>query len=187
VNRLITVNDVALYLKTAPTPAYETHIDTAHALVAAVILTPTLDRRSVSERHKLKYDSELIELRDGPIALVDSVTSNGTALDLNDLVIGYWTIQYPDGFRRGDQIDVVYRAGYRKPEASDDPEIPDLITRALILAAEQIFSTPNTDIVYEKIGDYTRQTAAGVPGRQETSTLDPRTVTLLRPFRRPQL
>jgi hypothetical protein len=186
--RLINPNQVCEFLKIAVTPAIEPHIDTAHALVASAILTRSLDRRDVTETHKLKYDSELLELRDGPIAVVDSITVNGTALDLDDVIVGNWTIQYPDGFSKGDVIEVEYRAGFSKPQNSDDPAIPDAIIRALILGSAQLYSTPNTDVVYEKIGDYTKQTAAGVPGRQEgTAALDPRTLSLVQEFKRPRL
>ena len=182
-NRLITTGDVCEYLKIADTATLEPHIDTAHALVAAAIQTTSLDRREVTERHRLRNDCEILQLRDGPITDVISVEVNGEAMDLEDLVTRAWSIENPDGWLTDDVIEVEYVVGFIDDSATD---VPDNIRQALIAAAAQAYQTPNTDLVYEKIGDYTRQTMSGVPGRQSTSALDPRTLLFLREYKKPQ-
>jgi hypothetical protein len=184
-NRLISSEDVCRYLKIANTASVEPHIDTGHALVSAALLTSSLDQRAVvQEKHTLKYDSELIELRDGPIVEVTAITVNGTAMDLDDVIIGWWTIQYPDGWSRGDVIKVDYLVGWGDISGGSLTP-PDGIVQALIQAAAQVFNTPSSDLVYEKIGDYTKQTAQGVPGSKDHTALEPRTLLLLQPYKRP--
>jgi hypothetical protein len=154
--RLISKEDVCSYLHITVTAAVEPQIDVAHTLVASCLRVDTLDRDShTAEKHKPKFDTNLIELRHGPIHEVQAVRRNGRALDLDDLLIGRWTIRNPDGWARHDVIEVDYTTGFQESSSED---VPTNVLDALTLTAAKLYSrsTSNADptITSERIGDY---------------------------------
>lgn len=180
---LINEKEVADYLKVDNSPALRPHILTAQGQIAAAIRVDSILERDRTETIRPANDANLIILRDGPLASVTSVTVDGTTLDLDTLWLRKWSIEKTDeDFPGGSTIVVVYKAGYTSAT------IPDSLKRALIVTAAAIFNQPNLDLVYEKIGDYTRQTASGVPGGQgqSSTSLNPAAAELIREFIRPR-
>jgi hypothetical protein len=182
---LILEKDVADYLKVANSPTFGPHILTAQAQVAAEMRVTSLLENTGTEKIRPANDTDTLVVREGPIASVASVTVDGVSMDLSDLRIGRWVIERTDGdeFLGGSTVAIVKTYGFTSAT------LPDNLKRALIVTAAAIFNQPNLDLVYEKIGDYTRQTASGVPGRQgnASGSLSPPAVALIREFVRPRV
>lgn len=181
---LITTLEVADYLKIADTYRLIPHIASAHALVAAEIGVHTLEEREVVDEFESYYDRELLQVTDGPIASVESVTIGDETLDLATLKIGQWTIRRRRDLWLADgEITVNFTAGYRGPDDSVGENTPQAIKEALIVSAAQLYQVPDASLTYEQIGDYSRKREVRSGGAAVVSEVK----LLLRHYKRPKL
>lgn len=127
-----------------------------------------------------------IEVDDGPITKLNSVTVNGTALDADVVEIaGHWTIFRNDRqlFPRATTIVLDYLAGYSINSSDGETNMPRNVLQAILTMAVGFFANPITDLTEERIGDY-----AYVKGRaqgEEEQTIPLMVQNLLSAVRRP--
>jgi len=189
VKRLITREDVNGLLNVPATADIEPSIAAAEAMASAYIEAASLHDRAVVERHVILYDmdqDETIEVRDGPIASVESMSVSGSAVALDsvgeseDLVVRPWTLKYLPGLDARSVVVVEFRAGYT-PE-----NIPQKVREALIATAALVFQHPNVDAISERIGDYMVQYNNAFEA-QQLYGLTSRICSLLKEFKRPRI
>lgn len=135
----------------------------AEAEVAAYIGTDNLEERQVVQTRQIRRFKAHIEINDGPITQINSVSISGSALDPSILEIeGSWWIIRTDQvlFPENTDITLDYLAGYRVDSAGETT-MPPLVKQAIIRLAVSRFINPVTDLTEERIGDY-----AYVKGRE---------------------
>lgn len=189
--RLITQNDVADFLNIATADAIEPKIAVAEGLVAEYIQTRSLHARVVNHKVTIPYDldgDESIELRDGPVASLESFSIDSQDIDLDssgeseDLLLGRWSVKYLPGLRRKSALAIRYVAGYT-PRS-----LPPKMKSALIMATGLVIQNPNVTVAWEQIGDYQVSYGTGTGAASTTGyALNARLCLLLSEFCRPSL
>jgi hypothetical protein len=159
----------------------------AEQVVAAWIGADTLIEHPVVKTLKdLPRLKNNIEVDDGPITTLNSVTVNGTALDPDDVEIaGHWTIFRNDRqlFPRSTTIVLDYLAGYRINTSDGESNMPRNVQQAILSMAVNLFANPITELTEERIGDYAY--VKGRPQGEDEQALPLSIQNLLKAVRRP--
>ncbi len=156
-------------------------------MVAAWIGADTLVEHSVIEKTNfLPRFKNNIEIRNGPITTLNSVTVGGTALDPDIVeIFDHWMVFRNDGllFDRATPIIIDFLAGYRV-QSDGTTTMPMNVQQAILKMAVNCFANPISDLTEERIGDYQY-----VRGRTEDDAqVIPLPIqNLLRDVRRPTL
>src|SRR6185503_15750081 len=161
---LITSAQVADYLKIADTPALQPHILYAQSVVAGELDTESLIARAVSA--SLISDGGIVVLRDGPLSSFTSLASGSTIIDPAQLIVRKWSIAFaPMYYWSPGTFVAVYTAGYTPQN------VPRRIQDALIAIAGIRYRQPDSDMVAEKIGDYSYQRAAATQAGKDAPSI----------------
>jgi len=165
----------------AATVQLQRAIDTAELTVAQELGTLKLERLAVvDEDITIRTDRKSIELTNGLLQAITSLTLDGKTIDLANISTGLWLVQYSEGFRRGGVVVLNYNAGYL-----DSTEMPDAMVRGILELAEFMYKGNHKGRrkTSERIGDY------AVTYKSDGSGLDaPEAVkSLLRRFKRARL
>lgn len=156
-------------------------------MVAAWIGADTLIEHSVIETtNQLPRFKNNLEIKDGPIATLNSVTVGGTVLDPSIVeIVSHWIVFRNDGelFPRATPIIVDFLAGYRV-NSDGSTTMPRNVQQAILKMAVNCFANPISDLTEERIGDY-----AYIRGRteDEAQVIPLPIQNLLRDVRRPTL
>lgn len=157
-------------------------------MVAAWIGADTLIEHPVTETTNfLPRFKNNLEVKDGPITTLNSVTVGGDVLDTSIVeIINHWFVFRNDGelFPRATPIILDFLAGYRIDPSSGLTTMPKNVQQAILKMAVNCFANPISDLTEERIGDY-----AYVRGRTEDDAqVVPLPIqNLLRDVRRPTL
>lgn len=146
---LISTQAVASLLGIQNSTAIEPHIAQAQALIASEIGSRSLIERPMNRTYSIPWSdaNPVLVLHDGPLCALTSLSMNTATIDTSNLIVKSWTIQYP-GYTFGGNVSVVGTVGYT-PQT-----LPDNLKQALIRMAALINRQPDTEVVSEKIGDY---------------------------------
>lgn len=156
-------------------------------MVAAWIGADTLIEHSVIETtNQLPRFKNNLEIKDGPIVTLNSVTVGGTVLDPSIVeIVSHWIVFRNDGelFPRATPIIIDFLAGYRV-NSDGSTTMPMNVQQAILKMAVNCFANPISDLTEERIGDY-----AYIRGRTEDEAqVVPLPIqNLLRDVRRPTL
>lgn len=165
------------------------HIAIAESMVAAYLGCDDFETRTVSETHRLLYDLDqydVVEVRQGPISQMLSITVEGSSVALTKFDIGPWTVKRIDGTVLPKNTDLVlnFNAGYDEADSSGGTTMPQRIQDAILVTAGEVFNSPDPQFESERIGDYMYQ--RGLIGLQgQRITLPDRAKVLLRGYRKP--
>lgn len=161
----------------------------AEQVVAAWIGADTLIEHPVVKTIRdLPRFKNNIEVDDGPITTLNSVTIDGTALDADVVEIaGHWTIFRNDNqlFPRSTTIVLDYLAGYRINTSDGESTMPRNVQQAILSMAVNLFANPITELTEERIGDY--QYVKGRPQGEDEQALPLQIQNLLKAVRRPTM
>ena len=161
----------------------------AEQVVAAWIGADTLIEHPVVKTIRdLPRFKNNIEVDDGPITTLNSVTIDGTALDADVVEIaGHWTIFRNDNqlFPRSTTIVLDYLAGYRINTSDGESTMPRSVQQAILSMAVNLFANPITELTEERIGDY--QYVKGRPQGEDEQALPLQIQNLLKAVRRPTM
>lgn len=175
---LISSAQVANFLKVADTPAFEPHIQHAQAVAAGEIGTESLIARPVTHTDQLA--GQILVLRDGPLSALTSVTVGGQVIDLTTLLVRKWTIAFHSRYSLfGGATVAIYTAGFT-PQT-----IPFKLQSALIQLAAIRYKQPDSDMVSERIGDYSYTRRGGGVGSEDKGAVPKEVALLLAGFKRP--
>lgn len=156
-------------------------------MVAAWIGADTLIERSVTEKtNQLPRFKNNLEIKNGPITTLNSVTVGGTVLDPSVVeIVSHWIVFRNDGelFPRATPIIIDFLAGYRV-NSDGSTTMPMNVQQAILKMAVNCFANPISDLTEERIGDY-----AYIRGRTEDDAqVVPLPIqNLLRDVRRPTI
>jgi len=170
-------------------------LERAQIMVQAAIDGELTERVIVGDRYKLLYDKTQeygIQTRFGPIASVQAMVVNEAEVDIEDLIVGTWTIKRLNGFRRNSIVTIDYTVGYHRHGEDtagvvvEGGNVPPEIVQAILLPAAEIYLHPDPTLTSERIGDYT-YTLRGINKTDEEYSLPPRSLTLIRRYCRPRV
>ncbi|MCK5020344.1 MAG: hypothetical protein KAS32_25120 [Candidatus Peribacteraceae bacterium] len=109
-------------------------LNAAELAVASECGALDLVQVEATETYEIKTNRNVLELRNGILRSVTSVSIDGTALDLDKVQSEYWVIAYTEGFSRGGTVIVVYKHGY-----ADSDDMPPRLLEAVLQTAEWMF------------------------------------------------
>jgi len=152
-------------------------IAAAEALVAAAIGSADITRRSFTCRLRPSRFRRTLELPEGPLTELLSVTQEGVPLAPEEVLAAPWFIARQAGFRPGRRLEVTGLLGW---SAEEGPPLPEGLRQALLLAAAEVLGRSSSSrVVSERLGDH------AVTYARPTSLLPPEAAALLRHWRRP--
>jgi hypothetical protein len=153
--------------------------------VAAWMDAQTLVEHQVTVTGPLSRPKPTIEVDDGPITTINSVTVGGTVLDPSTVeIFSNWAILRNDNlFPEQTTIVLDYLAGYRV-NSDGTTTMPPRIIQAILEVATIRQAQPDTGLIRERIGDWAGERADPGAGGQPPAL--PATVqSLLAAYRRP--
>lgn len=159
----------------------------AERAVAAWLDADTLVEHQVVVTTKLSRPKPTIEIDDGPITALQSVTVGGTVLDPATVEISPdWAIFRNDLlFPENTTIEIDYLAGYRV-DSDGTTTLPERIRQAILEVATTRLAAPDTGLIRERIGDWAGERADPAAGDQ-APPITPSVQSLLIRYRRAQI
>ena len=147
-------------------------IDIAEASCAAYIGTSQLEEHAVTETIYTKREPNLVELKEGPLTALTSVTIDDVAATVADFETHPWAIWRYEALSAGAKVVVEYTAGW------NPQNVPDQVRQGVLAAAANIWARPDADVV--RIG------TEGLLTAYNRTFITPSVEVLLRRFRRPR-
>lgn len=153
--------------------------------VAAFLDAQTLEEHQVVVSQQIARPKPTIEIDDGPVVSINSVTVGGTVLDPSVVqVFSNWAIQRTDIlFPVGITIVMDFLAGWRV-NSDGTTNMPVRVQQAIIELAAQRLAQPDTGLIRERIGDWAGERADPGAGT-EVPALSSSIRLLLSAYRRP--
>jgi hypothetical protein len=157
----------------------------AERAVAAWLDADTLEEHQVTVSTQLARPKPTIEVDDGPITTIQSVTVGGTVLDPTTVEISpAWAVFRNDNlFPENTAIELDYLAGYRV-NSDGTTTLPTRIRQAILEVATTRLAAPDTGLIRERIGDWAGERADPAAGAQ-APPITPSVQSLLMRYRRP--
>lgn len=157
----------------------------AERAIAAFLDAQTLEEHQVVVTQQIARPKPTIEIDDGPVTTINSVTVGGTVLDPTTVqVFSNWAIQRTDIlFPVGVTIVMDFLAGWRV-NSDGTTNLPVRIQQAIIEQAAQRLAQPDTGLIRERIGDWAGERADPGAGT-EIPALSSSIRLLLSAYRRP--
>lgn len=157
----------------------------AELSVAAELDADTLLEHQVTVTTKLARPKPSIEIDDGPITTIQSVTVADTVLDPTTVeILSHWAIFRNDIlFPENTTIILDYLSGYRV-ESDGTTTLPRRIRQAILEVATVRNAAPDTGLIRERIGDWAGERADPGAGG-EIAPIPSSVKALLAAYRRP--
>ncbi len=177
---IVTKTELATYMGIAEdTIPMEKALNSAELSIASELGALTLVQATAIENIELRTSRNRIEINNGVLYEIVSVTIDGKAVTLTDLKQSYWYIQYKESFGRGAAIVLTYKHGYK-----DSTEMPTRLLEAVLQVASWFYNEApvGRKAKAERLGDYSITYSSdgpiGVPDIAKN---------LITEFRRPKL
>lgn len=157
----------------------------AERTIAAFLDAQDLEEHQVVVTQMIARPKPTIEIDDGPVTTINSVTVGGTVLDPSVVqIFSNWAIQRTDIlFPTGVDIVMDFLAGWRV-NSDGTTTMPIRVVQAIIELATIRHAQPDTGLIRERIGDWAGERAD--PGAGGTPPPIPSSIQLLlSAYRRP--
>ncbi len=189
-----TITQLAAYSQTVVDTSDDQSVSRAKAALcaaergcAAWLDAETLEEHQVVVSTKLARPKPTIEIDDGPVTQINSVTVGATILAASTVeIFSNWAIFRNDLlFPEHTTIALDYLAGWRV-NSDGTTTMPSRIIQAIIELATIRLAAPDTGLIRERIGDWAGERAD--PGAGGDIPPMPSSITLLlKKYRRPQI
>lgn len=174
---LVDISELAAILGSdVDVPGLGDGIEIAELIISRLIGGEIAKRTFTNKVVRTKRDRSLLELPEGPLTKLTTVSVGGTAITA--YTSGYWWIYWDEWFPRQTDITLTYETGWTSLT------LPAPIRRAVLeTAAARRTETGRSGILSERIGDY----AVTYTNEEASAVLPGTAVMLIQPYRRPQL
>ena len=114
---LLSVEDLQRWLEADGPEGLQPLLDYAEQMVAAYLGADSLEQADFTETKTPVYDTKVVELANGPLTTLTSITANGVAIGTADVSRSYWLLGYKNGFAGGVELTIVGKRGWLRASA----------------------------------------------------------------------
>jgi len=111
---LLSVADLQRWLEAEGPEGLQSLLDYAESMVAAYLGGESLEEADFTETKTPVYDTRVVELANGPLTTLTSITANGVAIGTADVSRSYWLLGYKNGFAGGVPLTIVGKKGWTR-------------------------------------------------------------------------